>query len=273
MTRCWNGHGEYDGYECPTCAQINATREAGENAAETARDAADRAEYSAALQLAKAQRLADAQYETQEAIHRAADQNHLLARDGWKLQVVSKVQRGLELLNNDMFEEASSILRNALATDPGNLFAHIYLALAERSSGNPAEYWLHLQKGAQLLGTSDYSSVAAYRETITAFSIPSGYEKDANVVTLRDVLFKKLRAYFVRCPADSDISLLKAIIQKKWDEIARLGVGVIDTRQLSLDFVRMSMKQGCDDTAALAAEKLVEATVTRKDISAWLEYS
>jgi hypothetical protein len=252
---------------------VEATREAGEKAADAARDAADRADHAAARQLAQAQRLADAQYETQEAIHRAADQNHLLARDGWKLQVTSKVQRGLELLNNDMFEEASSILRNALATDPGNLFAHIYLALAERSSGNSAEYWLHLQKGAQLLGTIDYSTLGAYRETLAAFSVPSGQEKDPKVLILRDVFFKRLQAYFASRPSDLDIPLLQEIVDRGWDDIARLGVDVIDARRLSLQFVQIVMKQDCYETAALAAEKLVEVAATRKDISAWLQCS
>jgi hypothetical protein len=206
MTRCWNGHGEYNGYECPTCAQIKATREAGEAVAGAARDAADRAEQAAALQLAQAQELARAQYGTQEAIHRAAEQNQLLARDGWKLQVESKVQRALELLNNDMFPESSSVLRDALATDPGNLFAHIYLAVSELRSGNFDEYWLHLQKGIQLLGTNDYSTVAPYRETTRIFFVPSPDEENSAFRRLRELFFKKLVCCVIQMPSYRGLS-------------------------------------------------------------------
>jgi hypothetical protein len=266
LSRCWN-HGEYDGYECPTCAQIKAT----EAVAEATRNAADREERSAALQIAQAQRLEHAQYGTQDAIHRAAEQNQILVRDGWKLQVDSKVQRALELLNNDMFAESSSILRDALATDPGNLFVHIYLAVAELRSGKFDEYWLHLQKGIQLLGTTDYSTVVPYRETTKLFFVPSPDEENAGYRKLREVFFQKLGAYLQNRPRDVDVQLLEAIAQKGWDDIARLGVAAIDPERLSLSFVQISLKHGCTETAAFAAQKLVELAAARKDTSAWLE--
>jgi len=274
MSRCWS-HGDYDGYECPTCAQIEATQEAGEAAAEATRDAADRAEQSAALQLAEAQRLAEqaeqahqealqAQYETQEAIQRASDQNRRLVRDGWKLQVESKVQRAVELLNNDMYSEAAAILRDALAADPGNLFVHIYLALAE--------YWSHLQKGIQLLGTSDYSTVLAFRETTKIFLVPSaGDEEMAQPRHVRDLLFKKLRTYLSSRPTDIDMHLLQAIAEKGWDEMGRLSVAAIDPSRLSLAFVETALNHGCNETALYAATAMVESGATTKDAPTWLQ--
>ncbi|HEV7425732.1 MAG TPA: hypothetical protein VGQ46_05145 [Thermoanaerobaculia bacterium] len=283
MSHCWNGHGDYDGYECPTCAQIEATREAGETAAEAARDAADRAERSAALQLAEAQRLAEqaeqahrealqAQYETQEAIQRASDQNRRLVRDGWKLQVESKVQRAVELLNNDMSSESAAILRDALAADPGNLFVHIYLALAELQGGNAADYWLHLQKGIQLLGTSDYSTVLAYRETTKVFVVPSAGDEETNESRqIRELLFKKLRTYLTSQPGDIDMHLLEAIAEKGWDDLARLSVAAIDPSRLSLAYVETALDHHCNEAALFAASVMVESGAAKKDAPTWLQ--
>jgi hypothetical protein len=275
MPKCWNGHGEYDGHECPTCAQIDATKRAGEMVAKATREAADREERSAqhrAEQSAHAhQEALHAQYGTQAAIHRAAEQNELLARDGWKLQVESKVQRALELLNNDMFAESSSILRDALATDPGNLFVHLYLAVGERSSGKPKEYWVHLQKAIQLLGTTDYSTVVPYSETMKVFLVQAPNDETGEFRGLRELLFKKLRAFLQNQPSDIDIQFLDTTIDRGWDEIARLSVDAIDPGQLSLKYVQTSLDHECYDTAAFIAQRIVEVAAARIDPSTWLQ--
>jgi hypothetical protein len=67
------------------------------------------------------------------------------------------------------------------------------------------------------------------------------------------------------------MQLLEAIVEKGWDDIARLGVAAIDPGRLSLRYIQISLKHGCNETAALAAQRLIELAAARRDIPAWLE--
>lgn len=282
MANCWK-HGDYEGWECPTCAQVEATLKAGEEAAEAAREAGDQAAEAARE---AADRAAEATYtaalesqiqgaiqheETIEAQRETVRQHALLARDGWKLEVQSKVQRGLELLNNKMPSEASAVLGSAIATDPANMYGHLYLALSHllmgkgnsEEAGRHRKLWAaHLTKAVQLLGTSDYSDLHAHAELARCFWIPDDDEHGLpETSAARALLHQKISTYISQFSVDEifvdkDRCFLMAYVDDGWTIFLPEVVEAVQPNLLRADYVKAALERGAADSAALASARI-----------------
>ena len=254
-------HGPYSGMECPTCSLESATYEAAAiTAAATAEAAAIQAEE---IRRAAEETLA-AQYETQQAIESSIRENRRLAEDGWKLEVQSKVRRSVELLNAKLYADAGELLRSALQQDPGNLYGHLYLAVAEVAQERPLNYVLEMTKAIQLLGSPEHRSSDNYRHVMEWFTS----DADDNLVR---AIAEKVISLAERDAVQIDQDLLLEIADHGWTDLTKTVAPCILPAKCSWGLVKGLLERNCADAAWSAARRMVEAGGSAADVPMWLQ--
>lgn len=182
---CYEHQREYvAGGECPICGIKSAAHDAGRTAAAAAGAGAahvgDRIDAAAeritgAIGEA-ADRIVDAQWattaavqETNALIRDSMEQQHRLAKEGWRLVAQSKVERGLELLEAGLPDKALATLQEAVEgpnADRGNLAASVLLGRAYEETGQPEKALPVFRDAVKLLGMQEYAEPAHFIQVL-----------------------------------------------------------------------------------------------------------
>ncbi len=187
MSRCLKCGNYYSGWDCPVCAQVDATNrqtEAIERAekarAEQADEAARRLEEREDEQRRESEREREWREEQaaiereiardeaerraaqmEEMTRRAVEEQRLIAQEeacereriaatGWQLQAQAKVDRAAELLNAGLYSDAIALLADAMRQDPGNSMAHLEAGEAYLRLGASDQGVVELEKACVL---------------------------------------------------------------------------------------------------------------------------
>lgn len=257
MLEC-SRHGRHAGVECPVCSTEAATMRAAQMAAAATAEQTERLAYEAQL---AAERQVAAQQEVRRAIEEGIIANRELARDGWKLEVQSKVERSLELFKAGLLEEASALLGSALNQDPGNLHGHLLRSLMASDSEDYAAHDDHLIKAIRLLGASGAEGVRAYRNVVASVAASAPLK-------IRDLLTEKLIQYAAAHPFDE--TLLAQLGSKGWDDVIVKLVAYLRAETLSKNVLQLLVRHKCILSGRALAAKVLAASAVTKNAGQWI---
>lgn len=294
MGHCFS-HGKYDGWRCPVCDVAEAADKAGKAAAEAAKTAqrdTEEAVRESAKQAAEAsreaaERLIDAQREaaaeaaeasreaaegfrqeqelTREAIEKGVEEHERIARDSWKLEADSKVDRAIQLTKSGLFQEASGLCRDALKQDPANIYGHCVLASCLFKLGDSGGSNQAMLKAVQLLGSDEWGSAPIFNAVLTW--IPD--DADSHVVSEFRAKLKGLSPeWSSRLP-----SLFEALAAKGWHEDALMLAKQVSITQRTLveseALLETLVRLGSIKAAHVLSQRIGRAAAAAKAIGPW----
>jgi len=161
----------------------------------------------------------DMEYELKESDAR----HRKTTSESWKLQADAKVDRACDLFGAGLYEEAEKLGVEAIAQDPGNIWAYRIASRACYALGDYDNFVKLLDKQLFLLKTSEYrhSASEALRVTEDIFvKIDKDKDHDQVITTLLDILYNNSKEWSI---ADDDIiELLNTLANRSFLDEAKL---------------------------------------------------
>jgi uncharacterized membrane protein YeaQ/YmgE (transglycosylase-associated protein family) len=189
---------------------------------------------------------------------------------GWKTEAESKVRRATELLNAGLTPDAERLLVDALASDPGNLRGHVYLATCRIMAGDHDGYAEHLVKAMQLLGSSGNNDSASYAELLRAIGRCEPAER-TRIAAAAEIGDRKIETFLTEHSGDVRPDVIYAAIEIRQDGPGLRFVKYIEPKWLSAGVVKTALENDCPKIAQFAALNMVIAGGEQKDAPMWLQ--
>lgn len=257
-------HGHHGGWQCPVCSletaqkestaeQVRSQRESAETTADAIRQSTER-QAESAREVAEATREAaelqaeaaeEAASQTEAAIERGISEQKRIARDSWKLEARSKIERVVKLIQAELFEEAVQLAQDAIKTDPGNPASYGALSGALRKTGDTAGADAALRKGLKLVRAEPDSGGGAFEVLLSWLPTPAdpGLSEEFQAV---------LQSLVKSFPKEISWDILGEAASRGWHELAERCAGVVD---VSNDIGKL-IEAGSGGAAAIMAARL-----------------
>jgi len=211
-----SSHGEHEGWQCPVCdieraikqqtdttkkiheeeskerakqhdrqlkaswAEAKALREASEDQIQALQEASE----------AQVQALKEAAYRAEIAAEEGVEEQRENIANAWSLQSQAKVNKAYELYRAQMYDQALSLLKDAIDKDPSNLEAYIVAAWVLDSKGDYSKSFEYYKIQIDLLKTSSYSDIS------TAIKVLNNLPNDKELIrSFQAILYSNMEIW------------------------------------------------------------------------------